>query len=71
MKKNKGGGEGTEWEKKKRRGKMGMGKVGRGGARGRAEEKEDIEERLGKLYCKWICLDKIYKDSNLGKYLPT
>ena len=24
---------------------MGMGKVGRGGARGRAEEKEDIEER--------------------------
>ena len=30
---------------KKRGGKMGMGKVGRGGARGRAEEKEDIEER--------------------------
>lgn len=45
MKKNKGGGEGPEREKKKRGGKMGMGKVGKGGARGRAEEKEDIEER--------------------------
>ena len=30
---------------RERRGEMGMGKVRRGGARGRAEEKENIEER--------------------------
>lgn len=46
MKKKKGGGGGPERENKKEGGGgMGMGKVRRGGARGRAEEKEDVEER--------------------------
>ena len=29
------------------------------------------QERLGNVYCKLICLEKIYKDRNFRKYLPT